>query len=53
MLTSPGFFFKKANLLRMNWFAIGKKYAHVYSAGPCCHISLNIYEDTIYKRCYR
>ena len=28
------------------------KYGHVYSAGPCCHISLHIYKDTIYKRCY-
>ena len=21
--------------------------------GPCCHIGLHIYENTIYKRCYR
>ena len=30
-----------------------KKYEHVYSAGPCCHICSYIYEDTIYMCCYR
>ena len=54
MLTSPGFFYKEANLLVLirNEFTIGKKYVHVYSAGPCCHICLHIYEGTIYKHCY-
>ena len=33
-------------------FAIGRKYAHVYSVGSCCHIFMYIYDDTIYKRCY-
>ena len=39
---------------RMKWgyFTIGKKYAHVYSTGPCCHIRLHILDNTIYKLCY-
>ena len=27
--------------------------AHVYSVAPCCNMLLLIYEDTIYKHCYR
>ena len=32
---------------------IGKKYAHVYSAGLCCHICLHIYANSIYQTCFR
>ena len=35
--------------IQNNWryFAICKKYAHVYSVCPCCHIFLHIYEDIV------